>query len=464
MEHAKQPTALVIGGGIAGLSAAWFLQQSRRMRIILIEASGRWGGKVETTQDGPYRVEHGPDGFITRKPWALRLIRELGLHDQLVPLNPLPDRIAVLRGQRLVPMPEGLELLAPTELWPFLTSPLFSPTGKLRILAEALIPAQTDDADESIAQFVSRRFGREALERLGDPLLAGVYNADAAQQSILASFGRFRQIEREHGSLIRGLRRLNGKAPATSTPALMSFRDGMEQFPQQLAARLTADKHLSTSVETIEGHDGRWRAVLSDGHFIDADHIILTTPAPTSTRLLRGIAPEASESLERIRYSSVGSITLAFARADVRHQMHGYGAVIPPSEKRQIDGIQWSSSKWPDRAPAGKVLIRAFFGGPHTRTMMQRDDEQVQAIVLDELKAIMGVDAQPEKSWINRWRHAYPQYDIGHLERVAMLEKQLPAGVHLTGSPYRGLGLPDIIHQSQQTAERVLAQVTDTTH
>lgn len=459
----------IIGGGIAGLSAAWYCQQ-QGIDYTLIEASNRWGGKIYTERvmlagyDEPLVIETSPDGFITRKPWAMELVHQLGLDDQIIPVNHLPERIYILTGGELIPMPDGLRLLVPTEFAPFLASPLFTREGKLRVLAEMHTPPKTDDEDESLAQFITRRLGAEAVDKLGEPLLAGVYNAEADKQSILATFPNYRKIEAEYGSLIRGMRLMKLKQQPSNQPPLVSLRNGMGQLVDALAGQLTGHLILEKSVNNIRRHGSRtaqYIVDISDGDAVSAQHIILATSADITANLLNNLVPEAGQELAQLRQEGVGSISLAYPKAEISHPMDAYGVVIPSSENRQIDGITWTSNKWKHRAPDDVALMRVFFAGPHTRDMLIKPADEILSIVQDELRDIMGITARPIHYSLNRLPKGYPQYDVGHLNRITAIESSLPEGIDVTGSPYRGLGLPDVVHQSQQLIAKIAQKYRD---
>jgi oxygen-dependent protoporphyrinogen oxidase len=348
-------------------------------------------------------------------------------------------------------------LLAPAQWPPFLRSPLFSPRGKVRIALDLLLPPRRATADESLASFVRRRFGDEALRRLAEPMLAGVYNAEPERQSILATFPQFPALERAHGSVIRGLRAASRQQPPAETPAFLSFDAGNQTLVDALVARLSGDLRLDTTVCSIARADaGGYTLQLVDGASLAADAVVLATPASVSATLTRETAPEAAALLAGIRYAGIGAIYLAYRQSDIAHPLNGAGVVIPPTEGRRIDGITWVSSKWEHRAPQGHALVRVFFGGPHTRAMLRLDDERLIAIVRDELADILGVRAEPLFTRIFRWPDGYPQYDVGHLERVAAIEAALPAGMAVAGSSYRGVGVPDCIHQGELAAAKIV--------
>jgi protoporphyrinogen/coproporphyrinogen III oxidase len=469
---ARRLRVAIIGGGISGLSAAWYLQAEAaahdlELEYTLLESSPRWGGKILTERvEAPggesFLIEAGPDSFLTQKPWALQLARELGLDERLLGTNDHQRTVFVLNKGRPVPLPEGLLLIVPTKFLPFALSPLISPLGKLRMGLDLLIPAKRDDADETLADFIRRRLGNEALDKIAEPLLAGIYNAEAEQQSLLATFPRFRDLEKRHGSLIRAMlaaRRQRSAATGSGLSIFMSFREGVGELIDALVPRLEGDLRPGATVEQITARPGgAYTLRLDDGAQVEADAVVLTTPAYTSAELLREIAPGIAAGLDAIRYVSTGTLSLAFRAEDVPRPLNGFGLVIPGSEKRPINALTVASTKFDQRAPAGTVLLRAFFGGSRSPQSMGLDDEELLATVRAELRAILGIEAAPLFHRIYRWWRANPQYDLGHLERIADLEAALPPGVYLTGSAYRGVGLPDCVHQSQQIAARLIRE------
>lgn len=455
-------SVVIVGGGITGLSAGWYLQQgSARLGYKLLEQSNRWGGKIWTEQidgagDVPFILEAGPDAFLTRKPWALALARELGLSERIQPVNIDNNRTFVLHRGRPIALPEGLQLLVPTQLGPFMRSPLFSPWGKVRTLLDWWLPARQSDVDETLASFVRRRLGAEMLDKLGEPLLGGVFNGDLEQQSMLATFPQFPALEKQHGSLLRGMLR-KPASTETTEPPFISFKTGTHELVKQLVAQLQGELCLNTGVRQIEHLDhGRYRVVTNTATVLEADAIILATPAPITAHLLRAIAPAATEHLSGIPYSGIGTAYFAFHSDDVPHPLTGFGLVIPRSERRAIDGVTWTSSKWHGRAPANHVLLRVFFGGTRTRATLQLDDAALLPMLQAELKSIFGIAAPPLFHRIYRWPDGYPQYNLGHLERVAAAEAALPPGIFIAGSAYRGVGAPDCVRQGRDAAAQVL--------
>jgi oxygen-dependent protoporphyrinogen oxidase len=461
---------VIVGGGISGLSAAWYAQQSdAAVTYTLLEASGRWGGKVQTEQvddvsDAPFVIEAGPDSFLTQKPWALQLARELGLADRLLDTNDQMRTVYVLHRGKPVKMPDGVQMIVPTRLMPFVSSPLLSPLAKLRMGLDLLISPKADDRDETLADFVRRRFGNEVLDKIAEPIMSGIYNADAEQQSILATFARFRQLEREHGSLIRGMlaSRQQSKQDTSKLKqsTFVSLRGGTQELVDALVSQLKGDLRLSTSVTVIaQGEADGYHVTTRDGDTLHADAVILTMPAYAMAALLRPLVPAAANALASIRYVSTGTISMGFRIEDIKQPLHGFGLVIPKSEQRPINAITISSTKFAHRAPDDHVLIRVFFGGSRSPATMAFDDEKLVAVVRQELRAILGIEATPLFHRVYRLHYSSPQYDVDHLKRIEAIEAALPSGIYVTGSAFRGVGLPDCIHQSQLTVNKVIAQL-----
>ncbi len=477
MIHSSHCDVAIVGGGIAGLSAAWFLQQEaaaahREMRYVLLEASDRWGGHICTEQvpapdGGSFVVEAGPDSFLTQKPWALQLARALGMEDRLLGTNDKARKVYVLNHGKPTPMPDGVLLIVPTQFKPFALSPLLSPLGKLRMGMDLVIPARRDGGDETLADFVRRRLGREALDKIAEPLLSGIYNSEAEKQSLLATFPRFRALEEEYGSLTRGMiasrrstRSHSPAAPGTKPlSAFVSFRGGTEELVRALQSRLTGDLRLRAAVQSLSrDQNGAYTVRTNDGAAVHARQIILATPAFVTADLLRPTAAETAETLSSIRYVSTGTISLAYRAADVPRTVDGFGLVVPRSERRPINAVTLCSTKFDGRAPEGYALVRVFFGGSRSPESMKFDNTTLAERVRAQLNELLGIQAPPLFHRIYRYPRSNAQYDVGHLDRVAALEAALPAGLYLTGSAYRGVGIPDCVRQSQATAEQVIAQ------
>lgn len=454
----------IIGGGIAGLTVAYRLvQQSRGLRVVLVEASERLGGKILTetvdTQDGRFIVEGGPDAFLVQKPWAKALVEELGLGERLVPINMVAAPVSILKGGRPVSMPAGVSLLAPTRYGLFLRSPLLSTGGKARVLRELQIPASTETADESIAAFVARRFGPEAIDWLAEPLLAGIYNAEPERMSLLATFPQFRALERDHGSLIRGLRAAaKATADKPRSPAFLTLRGGMQELTDILAARVSGVTRLNTRIDRLaQGPTGGYRLGCEGGQTIEARTVVVTLPAIDAARLLDEVAPTSASELARLRTVGAGSISLAYRADQITRPLKGYGLVIPRREGRPINAITVASVKFDGRAPEGWSLLRVFFGGARSAETMFYKEDRLLSVVQDQLQDLLGIGAAPTFHRLYRWKTGSPQYDVGHLDRIATIEAHLPAGLLVAGGTYHGVGLPDIVRTATAVAERVAA-------
>lgn len=465
-----------MGGGIAGLSTAYYLQraaarQRQALHITIVERSERLGGKLLTERvdapggAGTFVIEGGPDAFITQKPWGVQLAHELGLGDQLLSTNEARHKVYVLHRGKPIPLPDGVTLVVPTMLMPFVRSPLISWPGKLRMALDLIIPARRGDQDEALAAFIKRRLGSEALDKIAEPLMAGIYNSESDRLSLLSTFPRFRAVEEKFGSLIRGMRSSRQQArqaPGQPTSPFVSLRGGVAALTEALARQLDATVLTGRAVAALErAPSGPGYVVsLDDGARLEAAAVVLAAPAYAAADLLAPLAADLAGRLRQIRYVSTGTVTLAYRREDIGGDpLETYGVVIPHSEGRQINACTISSRKFAHRAPGDYVLIRAFVGGSRNPHALRLDDAGLVEMVRSEFQLIFGIAAEPVLSRVYRWDQANPQYDVGHLDRVAALEADCPAGVYLTGSPYRGVGIPDCIHQAQQTAAKVMEQL-----
>lgn len=459
MSTAGDKRVVIIGGGISGLTAAWRLHRAS-VPFLLLESSDRFGGMIRTDRVDGYTLELGADAILMRKPWAHQLAVELGMHDRILPINRPPRSTYVLHRGKPVPLPDGLALLVPSNWRAFLASPLFSTWGKARAAMDLVIPRRRETTDETLASFVTRRLGREMLETVADPMLAGVFNGEAQRQSMLATFPQFPALEREHGSLIRGMRAKRSPAPNPQERPFFSFKAGAQELPQAIADRLDASSpgslRLNTSVDAVGRSGDGYSITLSSGETMAASALIVATPAAVAARILQHATPDAAALLAQIRYTGIGTAYVAYRREDVPHPLDGFGVVIPSRERRSIDGMMWSTTKWDGRAPAGQALIRVFFGGPHTRSIIDLTDDALRELVRRELADTLGVRAEPLLWRVHRWPAAYPQYDLGHLERVAAIEAALPPGLLITGNAYRGVGVPDCVRQASEAAAKVL--------
>lgn len=471
----------VIGGGISGLSAAYYarkLFRERRMevQITLIERSHRLGGKIQTLHRDGFTIEQGPDSFLARKTAVLDLTRELGLEDQLTGTNPRAKTNYILHNGKLHKMPPGLMLGIPTQMWPMVKTGLLSPLGKARAAMDLLLPAKRGAADESLGGFIRRRLGKEVLEHMTEPLLAGIYAGDTEQLSLQATFPQFMEMEREHRSLILGLlaskkRKPDAKPSSVPLPGpartsmFLTFKGGLGVLTDALSGSLQTERMITGSgvsaLEKSVSESGGYELMLDHGERLQADGVILATPAFAAAGLL-GHIPGAAH-LEHIHYVSVANAAFAFRREDVPGSLDGSGFLIPRSEGRQMTACTWTSSKWLHSAPDDKVLLRTYIGRLGNQSWTDMPEEELKRIIAGELRDLMGITAEPLFCELTQLPRSMPQYPVGHITNLEYLRKQLAEempGVELCGGGYDGVGIPDCIRQGKQAAERMLTKMT----
>ncbi len=434
--------------------------------ITLVEAAGRVGGVLSTVCRDGWLIERSADNFLAARPEAVQLVERLGLQDQLVGVDPRVRRALVWHDGRAVPAPQGFRLLAPGRIGSILSTPLLSPLGRLRLIAERFVPPRSAQGDESLESFVVRRLGREAFERLVQPLAAGIWTADPARLSMAAACGEFLAMEREQGSLWAGERRRAraGTAPSAAGARygqFLTLRSGMHTLPERLAERLRDQgvrfiDAAAAGVERLPG-DG-WQISLADtagaDAAIDADAVVLAVPAPVAGRLLASVEPALAADLQGIDYAGSAVISLGFARTDVAHPLDAAGMVIPRRAKRRILAVSFSSSKFPGRAPEGCVLLRVFAGGAVDPEVVRLDDAAIEAVARAEVAELLGARGTPRIVQIDRWHAAMPQYHVGHVERAARIMERTAAihGLGLAGAAYTGVGIPQVIASGQAAA------------
>ncbi len=459
---------VVVGGGIAGLAAAHRLvelarDEGRALDLVLLEAADRLGGTIRTERVDGFLLEAGPDSFISEKPWALALAERIGLGTRLRRTDDRFRRTYVVRGGRLLPLPEGFLLLAPTRAWPVLASRVFSWRGKLRLGLDLVLPRGLAAGDESLGSFVRRRLGREALERVAQPLVGGIYSADPDRLSLAATMPRFLALEREHRSLILGLRRTARRGETAGASGarwslFVTLAGGMEELVDALAARLPAGAaRLSTPVAALAPATNGWRVELRDGPPLHADGVVLTGPAPAMAALVSGADRPLAGLLGGIACASSATVALAYPRTAIRHPLDGFGFVVPRVEGRAILACTFSSVKYPGRAPDGFALLRVFVGGAMQAGLLAREDRALLQLAHDDVASLLGITGDPVVSRV--WRHpgTMPQYDVGHLDRVAAIESRLETlpGLALAGGAYRGVGIADCVRSGEAAAERL---------
>jgi protoporphyrinogen/coproporphyrinogen III oxidase len=448
---------VIIGAGIAGLAAAWELKK-RGVRPLILERSGRAGGVIVTDRAEGFVIDGGPDSLLVQKPAAVALCRELGLGDRLFPTRP-PRTAFVLKRGRLVALPEASFLGLPTRIAPFLRSTLFSPAGKLRMATE-LLRARGSEVDESIAQFIGRRFGREAVDYLAEPLLAGIHAGDVTQLSVRSLFPRLVALEQSHGSILRGLAAAP-PPPATSQGAFVSLPGGIAELPDALVAALGPETfRFHAQVRQISGR-GPYKVTLDSDEAIHARVVIVTAPAWSAAQMLASLDTVLGLRCADIPYASTATVAFGLRRDQVRHPLQGSGFVVPRRERKLLMAGTWVSSKWPERAPEGHVLLRAFIGGATDPGALHRNDLDLARLAYQELSDLLGITDEPMLVRLFRWVRATPQYTVGHAERLAIIEERLTRypGMFVTGSGYRGTGIPDCIADAQATAAQAAVAI-----
>jgi protoporphyrinogen/coproporphyrinogen III oxidase len=455
----------IIGGGIAGLSAAFYLEKARRagadLQWALFEKSDRLGGVIQTERRDGFVIEAGPDSFLSIKPDAARLCQELGLDDQLISSNDASRKTYILVKSQLVSIPHGLEFMVPTRIWPMATTPLFSFSAKLRMAAELFSSARKDAGDESVGDFVRRHFGQEMVDRVAEPLLAGVYGGNAERLSVRAVLPRFVEMERQHGSLVRAT--LKGKALARPRgkpqPLFTSLKNGMQQIVEALGAALPqASIRMRQHNLSLRPVNDDWE-IESAGISERFQAALLAIPAPAAAGLLRQFHPAFIEGLAKIDYTSTAAVALAYDQAELPP---GHGFLVPRSEGRKIMACTFVHEKFPYRAPDNKKLLRCFFSSSRIPDLLAHSDEALQQFARQELKEIFGLTAEPKFARTFRWDRAMAQYETGHLDRVAEMEKIIAAmpGFHIIGNSFHGIGVPDCIKSARLAVEQIISGVS----
>jgi oxygen-dependent protoporphyrinogen oxidase len=453
----------IIGGGISGLSAAYYLEQGRRngaaIEYRLFEACPRLGGVLKTQSIHDCLVEAGPDSFLSAKPWATELAREVGLKDALIGSNDFQRKTFILNNGRLTSMPDGIQMIVPTKAWPVASSPLLSLSTKLRMVREYLSPPDPlpEDRDESVASFVERHFGGEVVNKLAAPLLAGVYGGDAARLSARAVLPHFVALESKHRSLVRGvLHSRNNSNSAAPIPIFTSFKRGMQQFVDAIAAQLSPERiALNCAVSKTELHDSEWTVISAQGRSEKFSNLILALPAYASGNLLQSHNADLATILESIRYSDSVTVALGYPTRSLRREAlpGGFGFLVPRTEGRSMMACTFVHNKFDHRVPDGFVLLRAFLAGTGNQS-----DADLRTTLEEELKQILGITTSPEFVSIARWPQAMAQYEVGHLEKVSAIEKLTNGISHfaLIGNAYRGIGIPDCVREGKLAASTIL--------
>lgn len=467
-ENSGRKHAIVIGGGITGLAACYRLQREATARdipldITLLEASERVGGVIQTEHRDGFLIEHGPDAFISTKPAAKALCEELGIADQFIGTNPKVRRSFVVRNGILHPVPEGFYMMAPGSVMPFLKTPLFSWRGKLRIALDLVIPRRGRDTDEAVAHFVRRRLGTEAFTRMAQPMIGGIYTSDAENLSLKATFPRFLEMEKAHGSIIKALRAQKKQATQTSRDTsgpryslFLSFKSGMQTLTDTLTQALSNSIRLNARVKRVQqtSNGNGWHVALANGDILNAELLCIALPTPKTSELLKNVSSPLTTKLNTIPYASSATVNLAFHREDVTHALDGMGFVVPATENLSLIGCSFSSVKFGNRAPTDHVLLRAFVGEPTSK----RTEAELIELCQTDLTPLLGLKSTPQFALVRKHPQAMAQYQVGHQDVVSSIEQFTSdlRGLALAGNGYHGVGIPDCIQSGEAAALTLL--------
>ncbi len=459
------PRVVIVGAGIAGLAcAARLLDRARSgrrpIRLTILDAAPRAGGVIASERRDGFLVERGPDCFITEKPWALDLCRRLGLEDQVIGTNPDCRRSFVLLKGRILPIPEGYQLMAPGRLLPFATTPILSLGGKIRAAFDLVLPRGDARADESLASFVRRRLGGQVLERLAQPLVAGIYNADPERLSLRATMPRFLEMEREDRSLILALARARRRrarpeqgVSGARYSLFATLRDGLQTMIDRLVGLLPPDAlRLGVRAASLTREHSAWSVATSEGERVSADAVVLAMPANAAAPLVREVGAGLADALGSIPYGTSATVNLGYRLEDIPFPVRGFGFVVPRSEGLALIACSFSSVKFEGRARAGTILLRCFLGGPEAE---RAGPGELEGAVREDLRRTLRLTASPILAVTSVWRGAMAQYEVGHLDRVERVEallKRLP-GLALAGNGLRGVGVPDCVRSGEDAAE-----------
>lgn len=458
---------VIIGGGITGLTTAYYLQKEARekglkLEVRLLEATHRLGGKIQTvTRDG-FVIERGPDSYLGRKQSATRLIKEIGMEGDLV--HNTAGKSYVLVHDRLHPMPGGSIMGIPTEMAPFVTTGLFSFPGKLRAAADFFLPRSNPAEDQSLGEFFRRRLGDEVVENLIEPLLSGIYAGDIDRLSLMSTFPQFYQVEQKYRSLVLGMKKATPKAPKKSPSEkekgiFLTLKGGLQSFVDGVEAKLEPDSVVKgIRVDKISKLDQRYRLELNSGEIMEADAVVSAVPH----HALHAMFPQYDffDVLEQMPSTSVATVAFAFPKEAIAKDINGTGFVVSRNSDYSITACTWTHKKWPHSCPDGKVLLRCYVGRPGDEAIVELSDDEITKIVLEDLNRTMNITMDPEFVVVSRWTDSMPQYTVGHKERMATVKaeaaKHLP-GLFIAGASFEGLGIPDCIDQGEVAVKQALS-------
>lgn len=463
--NSNQKNVVIIGGGITGLTTAFYLQKKAKalgINIILVESSDKLGGKIQTYTDNGFVIEKGPDSFLARKQSASKLVQEVGLEDKLVYND--TGKSFVLANGKLHQMPGGSIMGIPTQIVPFVTSSLFSPLGKARAAMDMMLPRSKEKGDQSLGQFFRRRLGGEVVENLIEPLLSGIYAGDIDDLSLMSTFPQFYQVEQKHRSLILGMKDSvpkapkNGNKPKKKQGMFLTLTSGLESLVEGIENQLSSiDIKKETMVEKIHKSADNYELILNNNEKINADSIVVTVPHQIVPELMDDYP--MFEPFKSVPSTSVATVALAFPESAIKNDIDGTGFVVSRNSDYSITACTWTHKKWPHSTPMGQVLLRCYVGRAGDEQIVTQKDQEIIDAVLRDLNKIMRITSRPDFSLVTRWMDAMPQYTVGHKERIegikGKMKQELP-GVFLAGSSYEGLGVPDCIDQGEKAVEDVI--------
>jgi len=458
----KMKKIAIVGGGISALACAVALKE-KGFDFTVFEKEDSAVGKLFTEKIGGLTIEGGPDSYLPEKIWSVQLIKKVGLAGEMLCSNDEHKGTFIYSGGRLHPLPEGVMLMVPTMIMPLLKSGLISWPGKIRMGMELFVPPRKDRKDESLAEFVTRRLGRECLEKIAEPLVAGIHTSNPDNMSVLATFPRFVDMERKSGSLIKGMVAAMKKMPPQNSPRpkmtyFMSLKGGMQELVRGCVSFVGEERvKTGTAVVSVVKQDSGYRLTFGDGSTADFDAVVLATPSYVTKDILKSADEELCGRLSAIEWSSSATISLAFRKDDIKKPLPGFGFIVPRVENRRINACTWSSVKWSHRAPEDTLLIRSFVGGGHHEELVSLGDTELVNIVIEELREIIGLTAEPVFSKVYRWFKGMPKYTVGHLERIAAIDKKCEAhrGLFLIGCSYRGIGMGDCVKSGFDAAAAI---------
>jgi len=478
MEQKKR--VVIVGAGITGLSAAYRLQelsQEKQIPIeifVLVDSEKQIGGAIASSSQDGFLLEEGPDSFVSEKPWALNLCKRLGIESEIINTQDRFRKSFVVRKKTLMEVPDGFYLMAPMKVFPFLKSHIFSWFGKIRMGLEIFVPKKKNQNDESLSHFIRRRFGQEALDRIVQPMIGGIYGADPEKLSLMATFPRFLDMEQKHGSVISALRnrktqnselRTQNSVSGPRYGMFLSFKQGIQTLVDALREKLPndcicSDKKVNKIIRNKQNN--QWEIHMEGIPApLEADEVIMATNAHKTGSLLEGLDEALSQKLKSINYGSVVTMSFAFKREDIQHPLNGFGFVVPDKENLSMVGCTFSHMKYEGRAPEGYVLLRAFVGGALQEELLQLNDKDLEEKVLKDLNQLLGVDGKPLFVKTRRFMSSMPHYELGHCDKVKDIESLaiMHEGLYLTGNGYKGIGIPDCIHSGEIAAETIFEKM-----